>query len=164
MKHLSINTKRDFIRCRRFFDEVAKLLSDEYQVVTSCNRDLSAYLVPNGTKDEITYQSKPACSLRVSDHWNWYSNIKKCPQEEYIQCHSVDLPDPHKRNAPGKASNPIEATQVCLIYPDGKYHCVFGQFYDRNSNKWKWMTADPHLVETVAKRLLNSHKAVLENV
>ena len=166
MEHLS-NTKNtnafnknrsDFIKCRNFFNEVAELLSDEYQVVASCNRDLSAYLVPKGTKNEITYQSKPACSLRVSDHWNWYSNIKKCSQEDYIQCHSVDLPDPRKRNAPGKASNPIEATQVCLIYPDGKYHCVFGRFYDRKSQKWKWMTADPHLVEVVTKRLLTKHK------
>ena len=149
---------QNFIRCRKFFDEVAKLLSDEYQVVGSCNKDLSAYLVPNGTKNEITYQSKPACSLRVSDHWNWYSNLKKCPQEDYVQCHSVDLPEPQKRISPGKASAPIKATQVCLIYPDGKYHCVFGRFYDRNMKKWKWMTADPHLVESVAKRLLKEYQ------
>lgn len=153
-------TNQDFIKCRKFFDEVAKLLSDDYQVVGSCNRDLSAYLVPNGTKNEITYQSKPACSLRVSDHWNWYSNIKKCPQEDYVQCHCVDLPAPKKRNFPGKASNPIIATQVCLIYPDGMYHCVFGRFYDKQDKKWKWMKADPHLVATVAKRLLKSHKNI----
>jgi len=151
-------TNQDFIKCRKFFDEVAKLLSDDYQVVASCNRDLSAYLVPKGTKKEITYQSKPACSLRVSDHWNWYSNIKKCPQEDYVQCHSVDLPAPQKRISPGKASNPIIATQVCLIYPDGKYHCVFGRFYDKKSNKWKWMTADPHLVESVTRKLLLRYK------
>ena len=151
---------QDFTECRKFFDKVAELLSDEYQVVSSCNKDLSAYLVPKGTKREITYQSKPACSLRVSDHWNWYSNIKKCPQEDYVQCHSVDLPEPQERKSPGKASDPIIATQVCMIYPDGKYHCVFGRFYDDKSKKWKWMTADPRLVEDVAKRLLNDHKKI----
>ena len=170
MKHLS-NTqknntfskaKNDFIKCRKFFDELALLLSDEYQVVASCNRDLSAYLIPKGTQKEITYYSKPACSLRVSDHWNWYSNIKKCSQEDYIQCHSVDLPDPLERNAPGKASDPIKVPQVCLIYPDGKYHCVFGKFYDNNSKKWKWMTADPLIVGTMAKSLLTRHKESLE--
>lgn len=154
----TISPKQDFIKCRKFFDEVAKLLADEYKVVASCNKDLSAYLVPKGTEKEITYESKPACSLRVSDHWNWYSNIKKCPNEDYVQCHSVDLPEPRKRLSPGKASNPIKAPQVCLIYSDGKYHCVFGRFFGKASGKWKWMTADPNLVKSVAKRLLREYQ------
>ncbi len=154
----ALELRQKFVMCRKFFNELSRLLSDEYQIISSCNRDLSAYLVPKGTKKEITYHSKPACSLRVSDHWNWYSNVKKCPQEDYIQCHSVDLPGPLSRNAYGKASDPIKAPQVCLIYPDGKYHCVFGRFFDKKDNKWKWMTANPEFVEKVVRRLLNKEK------
>lgn len=145
--------RQKFIECRKFFDKVSKLLSDDYEVVSSCNKDLSAYLVPKGKNDQITYYSKPAASLRVSDHWSWYASLQKCSDEEYIQCHSADLPGPSHRLAPGKASLPVNAPQVCLIYPDGKYHCVFGRFFDSQSNKWKWMEADPRLVVKVTRKL-----------
>ena len=85
--------------CMAFFEELSNELPN-YTVVGSCNKDSSLYLVPNGTEDEITYYSKPAKSFRISDHWNWYANTKKCDNERYIQCLCVDLPYAKRREAP----------------------------------------------------------------
>ena len=39
--------------CNQFIDKLAELLGDKYEMVASCNRDLSRYLIPAGTKDQI---------------------------------------------------------------------------------------------------------------
>ena len=125
------------IKCTYFFNRLAKELGDSYEVVGSCNKDSSVYLVPKGTKNQISYYSKPAMSFRVSDHWNWYSNTKKCKNESYVQCYSTDLPRPHKRPEKGKASKPIFAAQVAMIGPDGNYHHVYGDKF--NGIEWRWV-------------------------
>lgn len=147
---------KNFKKCRTFFDEVAEILSEKYEIVGSCNKDLSAYLVPSGTADEITYHSKPQNSFRVSDHWNWYSNIKKCRDENYVQCQSVDLPDARARLEEGKASFPIKAPQVCLMFPDGKYHCVYGLVFDKKNNEWRWQKNDARKVAMMAENFLKT--------
>lgn len=134
------------IACFEFFDKLSALLHDSYEVVGSCNIDNSQYLVPNGTADEITYNSKPAASFRVSDHWNWYSNLKKCPNERYIQCLSVDAPWAKKRKAKGMASEPIYCSQVSFIGHDGKYHVVYGEKFDRKTKTWSWIETIPEEV------------------
>ncbi len=130
-------------KCKEFFNSLAMLLYDTYDVMGSCNVDQTSYLVPSGTQGQVTYSSKPARSFRISDHWNWYANIKKCANERYIQCWSVDVPYPRRREEPGKASEPRRAIQVAMIGPDGKYHCVYGEFFDRKTKTWGWLEANP---------------------
>lgn len=129
--------------CVAFFNELSGLLSETHETIGSCNHDNSVYLVPNGTSDQITYYGKPRKSFRMSDHWSWYSNLKKCDKEHYIQCLSVDLPYANKRPSPGKPSKPIFGIQVCILGNDRKYHCVFGEKYDRKTKKWTWINANP---------------------
>lgn len=138
--------EKEFRKCRDFFDRVAELLEDSYTVVGSCNEDLSAYLVPNGTEDEVTYHSKPDFSFRVSDHWNWYANLKKCRDSEYVQCHSVNLPGPFPRLASGKASKPFKSAEVCITFDDGKYHCIYGRKFNNKTGRWEWKESTPEEV------------------
>lgn len=130
-------------KCKKFFDGLAEHMGDGYVVVESCNGDRSAYLVPIYEEDQITYHSKPTFSYRISDHWNWKTSFKKNPDEHYIQCYSKDFPWCKKRNAPGKASNPILACSVCFYGPDNLYHVIYGQKFDRKTKTWSWVECDP---------------------
>ena len=78
--------------CNNFIENLAQLLGDKYELIGSCNNDLSRYLIPAGTREQITYYGKPVNSFRVSDHWSWFSNLKKCSLRNYIQCYSRDMP------------------------------------------------------------------------
>lgn len=129
-------------KCNNFFDNLAKYLGDSYVVVGSCNQDASRYLVPAGTEHLITYHSKPVGSFRISDHWNWYSNVKKNRDPYYIQCHSVDAPPTRARNREGYASEPQQIIQVCYFDNDDKYHCVYGEVYDRDTGAILWRESD----------------------
>lgn len=137
-----MNKNEKFSLCKNFFEALSMELPN-YTVVGSINNDSSLYLVPYGTEEEITYHSKPAKSFRVSDHWNWYASINKCENERYVQCLSVDLPYARKRDIPGKPSKPRWASQVAVIGEDGKYHCVFGEKFDRKTKTWQWVENDP---------------------
>lgn len=137
--------------CKTFFEVLSEELSKTHTVYGSCNRDISAYLIPDGTEDQVTYHSKPANSFRFSDHWNWKANLGKNPNEKYIQCYTKDLPWCKMRNAPGKASNPIYA--VCVCYFDGDiYHVVYGERFNRVSKTWDWVEADPMEVAKMAQK------------
>lgn len=87
-----MNRKEKIQACIEFFNTIAGLLSETHEVVESCNQDISQYLIPFGSIQDLSYASKPANSFRISDHWNWYSNLMKNPDEHYIQCFSVDAP------------------------------------------------------------------------
>lgn len=125
--------------CLNFFNELSEAMRETHEVVGSCNRDLSAYLVPEGMASEITYYSKPAFSFRVSDHWNWYANVKKCANERYVQCLCAELPYAHLRKYEGGPSQPIRAASVCAIGNDGKYHVIYGEFWDKKTKTWRWI-------------------------
>jgi len=130
-----------FKECRIYFDTLAALLKPlGYEVVASCNADLSAYLVPAGTKDQITYYGKPELSFRVSDHWNWYSNLKKCSDPNEVQCWSEDVASPRKRDIkePNKATKPRHACQVAFYGQDHRYHCIFGEKFVWPGNHYIW--------------------------
>lgn len=133
-------------RCSEFFSKLSKELESTYEILESCNQDFSKYLVPVGTSDQVTYSSKPDKSFRISDHWNWYANTKKCENPSYIQCLSVDLPWARKRPEEGKPSKPIIGVQVSMIGADGKYHAVYGDCYNRKTKEWSWIENDPVLV------------------
>ena len=132
--------------CDKFIEELAELLKDTYVMVGSCNQDFSRYLVPIGTEQEITYHSKPEKSFRVSDHWNWFSNLKKCSDPNYVQCRSLDMPWVRKRTDPNKASEPRFGIQVCIQLADGCYHHVFGDKFDRKTKTWEWVENTPELI------------------
>ena len=135
--------QQKIMKCEEFFSNLCAILSDTYEVVGSCNRDLSQYLIPKGTISELSYYSKPAKSFRISDHWNWYSSLKKCSNPHYIQCFSVDIPRAEKRTDYGKATKPKYGIQVSVIGGDGKYHAVYGEIYDRKTGAWNWLETEP---------------------
>lgn len=142
--------------CMKFFERLAEILKLEYEVIGSCNQDVSMYLIPKGTEALITYYSKPDMSFRISDHWNWRANLKKCDNPRYIQCLNVDLPWAKSRPEEGKASKPIFGCQVAMIGDDGKYHHVYGERFDRKTKKWTWVENNP---ETIAESILNKEAA-----
>ena len=129
--------------CKEFFETLSKILNDSYEVVASCNRDISEYLIPKGTMSELTYYSKPALSFRFSDHWNWYAALYKCDKEHYIQCFTKDMPWTRPREREGMPSKPREGTTVCVMGGDGQYHVVFGEKFNRKTKKWEWIESDP---------------------
>lgn len=127
-------------KCKDYFDRLANKLSETHIVVGSCNQDKSAYLVPKGTEAEITYHSKPINSYRISDHWNWKTNVRKNPDDKYIQCYTQDMPWTKKREAPGKASKPIWGIAVCYFDEmDHMYHVIYGEKFDRKTRTWSWV-------------------------
>ena len=128
-------------KCMNLFKELTRKLEKNYTLIGSCNQDESAYLVPNGTEDQVTYHSKPIDSFRISDHWNWKSNVKKCSDEYHIQCWNVDLMRCKKRNGPGLASNPIWAWSIAYFGDDERYHTIFGSLYDYVEHQWLWYEA-----------------------
>ena len=134
--------------CNDFINALAELLGNRYEMIGSCNKDASRYLVPSGTADQITYRGKPVNSFRVSDHWSWYSSLKKCPERSYIQCYSADAPVPKPRpyGKQDNATKPVMGKQVCIQLADGKYHHVFGDKYDRSTHRWTWVENDPREV------------------
>ena len=129
-------------KCVAFYEALTNELKDTYEVIPSCNNDISSYLCPNGTTGEISYSGKPEMSFRISDHWNWYSNVRKCRDESYVQCFCPDLPHARDRIAPGKASTPIRAVCVCL-FRNGEYHVVYGETFNPEDHSWGWVESDP---------------------
>jgi len=142
-------------KCKVFFDELKKALSDTHESVGSCNADISEYLVPKGAAHQISYYGKPTNSFRLSDHWNWYSNTKKCKDKDYIQCFSVDIPMPRRRIREGKASHPRYGCQVAFFDSDKKYHCVYGDRYDHMTRTWTWMETDPYKLAAELEKTFN---------
>ena len=139
-------------KCRNFFNKLADILKNDYVVYGSCNKDLSAYLVPNGTEKKFTFYGKPVKSFRVSDHWNWFSSRKCCHDMSMVQCDNVDIPWRRRRdpNKPEAAVKPISGCQVGYFDADNFYHCVYGECFDRKTKMWSWVESSP---EEVVERL-----------
>lgn len=139
--------------CMRFFEELAEELEKEYEVLGSCNHDSSVYLVPKGKSDQVTYYGKPMWSFRVSDHWNWFTSLNKNSDEHYVQCFSIDMPYPRRRALLGQATEPRKGCQVAFFGRDRKYHCVFGERYDRKTKSWEWVNGSiEDAIKLVASR------------
>lgn len=133
---------RDLKACEKFLREVQRILDGRYEIVGSCNRDISKYLIPIGTEKQITYYGKPELSFRISDHWNWYSNTKKCRDASYVQCESADMPLARERTDE-RATNPRKGLQVAIQGTDGKYHHVFGYKWNSETEEFCWIKNDP---------------------
>lgn len=140
--------------CNKFFDELVTALNEEWKeqnlgsewtIVKSCNQDFSRYLVRKGNENYITYYGKPEFSFRISDHWNWFSNTKKCEDPFYVQCNSSDMP--YARFRPdSRATKPRYGVQVCMTIDGEVYRCVFGECFDRQSKTWSWKDNTPKSV------------------
>lgn len=124
--------------CKEHFMLLTKNLEETHEIVGSCNNDISMYLIPKGSIEQLSYNSKPQDSYRLSDHWNWYANLKRCSDEHYIQCYNVDMPWAKKRIADGKASKPVFGICVAYYGDDNKYHHVFGEKFDRKQRTWSF--------------------------
>lgn len=151
---MTIDEKRE--KCCEFFKKLTDALSDTHVILKSCNsnpQDISKYLIPIGTENQVSYFGKPVGSFRISDHWNWYANVNKNPNEKYVQCLSVDMPWAKKRKAPGKPSYPVTGIQVALVDTDKKYHAVYGEKYDKKTKKWDWLETDVNTVVDMVKAL-----------
>jgi hypothetical protein len=145
----------EFQRCKSFFDELAFHLKRNYISVHSCNKDNSYYLVEIGTENQISYYGKPDKSFRVSDHWNWYSSVKRCTKLDEVQCWSIDIESPIARNfdGPNKSTRPRKICQVAYYTKeDGKYHVIYGNMWNPKTRRYKWIEADPKKV--IAELLL----------
>lgn len=130
--------------CNRFMDRVAYLLDPYFELMDSCNQDISRYLIPSGSRSEVSYYGKPDMSLRFSDHWNWFSSLKKCNDPNYVQCRSLDMPWVRKREDPEMATQPRYGIQVCIYEKaTGCYHHVYGDKFNRHTRKWTWIETDP---------------------
>ena len=140
---MNITKEEKIMKCEEFFSSLSAILNGTHEVIRSCNQDLSQYLIPKGTIQDLSYYSKPAKSFRISDHWNWYSSLKKCSKPNYIQCLSVDIPRADKRSDYGRATKPKYGIQVSVIGGDGKYHAVYGEVYDRKTKTWSWLETEP---------------------
>ena len=127
-----------YTKCSEYFNKLADAINN-YTVIGSINQDFSKYLIPNGTEQQLSYESKPMYSFRISDHWNWYANLNKCSKAWYIQCLTRDMPWAKKRLKEGYASKPINGVSVMFYGSDGLYHCVFGEVFDRTTKTWNWI-------------------------
>ena len=141
--------KEKMRKCKEFFDALSEALKESYEVVASCNGDISAYLIPRGSIGSLSYYGKPERSFRISDHWNWYSSTRKCSDRTMVQCESVDMPKPVPRDS-DRATKPKYGVQVAYYGADYKYHCVYGEVFDRERRKWLWREAN---VEDILEKL-----------
>lgn len=137
-QNLSRNEK--LIRCGNFIASLAYLLGPRYDFLPSCNQDISRYLIPAGSKHELSYYGKPDKSFRFSDHWNWYASTKKCTDETLVQCRSLDMPWVRRREEPGKATKPRYGVQVCMYDASTRcYRHIYGDKFDRKTKTWTWV-------------------------
>lgn len=156
MTELGELRRAKFNACKAFYYELGYILTanGEYENKISNNRNsnkFSAYLVPKGTKNEITYFSKPLNSFRFSNYWNWYAPYSKCNDKWVIQCFTEDMPRTKKRNGEGLESEPVLGTAVCIMGKDEEYHVVYGEIFDRKTKSWSWLETDPaDIAEMVA--------------
>ena len=126
-------------KCWEFFSELSHVLIEEhdYKLIRPKGGYKAAYLIPKGTEKQLSYYGKPVLSFRCSDDWNWYTSKKRCPDPEQIQCHSVDIPGPLRRED-NDGTKPIKGWNVAFYGSDNKYHCVYGTYFDRTDLRWGW--------------------------
>lgn len=153
-----MNTMDKIVFCQEFFDELAKKLKAyNYIVVPSCDNDISRYLVLAGSENQITYETKPKYSFRISDHWNWKAALYKCPNPNYIQCYNVDL----LQNPRYVTNSPTNAICVAATMNGYNYHTVYGDLgFDprKGGCRWQHSSADYVIAQLKAQVLCDIFK------
>lgn len=140
-------------KCQAFMAKLYEKLTG-YEMDQSPYSNESSYCIPVGTNEQNSFYSKPMYSFRCSSHWNWYANTRKCSIPTYIQCNNLDVPHVRNRIEPGRASQPVMAYQVAFFGDDKRFHCVYGEKFDRKTKKWEW-------VESSVDDVVNDLKVVL---
>jgi len=134
---MTVEEKRE--SCENYWKQLCEKLKETHVEMASCNKDVSRYLVPKGTEDQVTYYGKPRDSYRISDHWNWKTSIKKCSDPHYVQCYNKSIRMMHRRKAPELASKGVVAWCVAYYGEDDAYHTVHGAEYLGNHKRnWSW--------------------------
>lgn len=155
--------KKQLDNCIQFFNEVAALLDDIYEVVPGRSKQWKSFcLVPKGTANQVTYYGKPVNSLRVAMNWNWRAGLDRCSIPNHIQCVTPDLPyvKPRPKEHPEWSSPPIFGNMVALFDTDHKYHCIFGEKYDKASKIWLWIQNTPkEVADMLRERYNKTHQA-----
>lgn len=136
---MSKEREEQFQKCINFFNTLAGLMGGDSVIHIGHTLD-SFILCKKGEEDRVTYTGKPEMSLRCARRWNWYANIKKCPDPKYVQCYTRDLLRPRKRKGEGLPSDPIYANSVCL-FVNNEYHVIYGEWYD--DKQFHWLEANP---------------------
>lgn len=132
--------------CEIYFNNLTKILKDSHSILPSKNKDISRYLVLNGTEDQVTYYGKPFLSFRLSNHWNWYASYRNCIDPHHIQCFSKDLHLPFKRPMHNHASKPIFACSVGYYGLDKLYHIICGEIFNPITRRMEFIQKDIHEV------------------
>ena len=108
---------------RRLFDLFEKIMNEhdgEYIIDWHCShRDngrnyYSYYLIPKG--NDLGYYGHPEGTIRLSNHWSWYSSIKKCNDINVVQCYLKGI-EPRLRfpDRPEGATTPKWITQLAIV-------------------------------------------------
>ena len=131
--------------CNAWFDKLAELVIPMgYKVIRSSNPTSNdRYLVPVGTENDLSWNSKPAFSFRVSNHWNWRANKKKCDDDRYIQCYTRDMPWARKRRDDGLATRPMIGCAVAYFTEGREYVVIYGEKFNRINKTWSYTAIDP---------------------
>lgn len=133
-----LSREEKLAKCQAFMAKLYERL-EGYECDQSPYSNESSYCIPFGTNEENSFYSKPMHSFRCSSHWNWYANLRKCSVPNYIQCNNVDVPWARQRIESGKASQPVTAYQVAFFGDDKRFHCVYGEKFDRKTKSWQWI-------------------------
>ena len=131
--------------CNAWFDKLAELLEPMgYKVIRSSNpASNDRYLIPVGTENDLNWNGKPAYSFRVSNHWNWRANKKKCGDDRYIQCYTRDMPWARKRRDDGLATRPMIGWAVAYFTEGREYVVVYGEKFNRLDKAWSYTVISP---------------------
>ena len=80
----------------------------------------TGYIIPNGMK--LSYGPHPEGTIRISNHWSWYANIKKCSNREFIQCYLYNT-QPNQRENNNCSSKPIKKVEIAVCH-NGIYYPI----------------------------------------
>lgn len=128
-KTVIVETTNGMLDCydeaKEFFMKLVEEKSETHELVGSCNKDCSMYLIPKGTIAQVSYEGKPADSYRLSDHWHWYANLKKAPMET-IQCavKGMPAPAPRKGEQQEKAGEALWFSAVAYTRDGNEYELL----------------------------------------
>lgn len=128
--------------CNEYFYKLAERLNASHRVVTGKSGDISKYLVVTGTENQLTYYGKPFLSFRLSNHWNWKANLRKCVDPNHVQCYTKDLHHPFRRPDSVHASKPVYACCVGYYGPDRLYHIICGEVFDPSTKATRFIKKD----------------------
>lgn len=113
----------------RAFDKFEELMSKgDYTIDFHCRTDnrgrhfYSFYLIPKG--QDLSYYGHPEGTIRLSNHWSWYSSQNKCSDPNIIQCELKGIaPRLRFENDPNGKTTPKFLTTIAIV-KNGVYEAL----------------------------------------